>query len=619
MSAIMKQFYIDKNTGTFADELLAAGFIRVLRELYFQQGIQSPDIVQMDTGYAYEIICDPPLDLAKIEGSKRSFYPAVIIQTNKNQDQLPTHLPSTAFINYEAEKDKFRQYIEARKTLDKTAKRAEFDGESHPALESLPPAPHNDLNIFRMVNSPMAFPSYSKLTLQWFRVGEISQIGFVYQLICKAFSKSPNNFEQIQSIWVELDKEYKWGVMDTKGNITASQFFNPSQGKGVNRNQPDGVRLGNISNFWLLEWLKVVGFYEIGFTNILKSNDPKKTDRKTYVPVYGRMTPRFAQDVYRNFKHKMRFSETAVRSDILIVLRYLQAFLEKSEYTETESEEERWQREMLGDEYTPADFMRGFQVAFYKDLGNAVTTMNLSFLNLPGWVEIHQDDDVQVYKEILQEHEEIISRQLHEDRGEELDLLTSYRDFIVADHLDPFFEFTTAYSSWLISQGEKSTFPQRKLSIHNLRRLILSNQPNLSKILDSPGFINIARAIRESTIRAQYRKNQKNDKRYTVRYGLGRDLVRQSQYSDEFITALSEFLFAYNAENAQVLERYPKERYPQYKYRWDVQTKDIKDILKLADEYKNPNLIAKLLVAYGYASEYRAHQEDNQESTDYGS
>ena len=138
----------------------------------------------------------------------------------------------------------------------------------------------------------------------------------------------------------------------------------------------------------------------------------------------------------------------------------------------------------------------------------------------------------------------------------------------------------------------------------------MNNQANLREILDSPGFINIARAIRESTVRVQYWKNKKNDKRYTVRYGLGRDLVRQSQYPTDFVAALSEFILNYNAENAQVLERYPEERYPQYKnkYRWDVQTRDMDEIVELIDEHGS-NLVAKLLVAYGYASEYRAMTE----------
>ena len=605
MSTKISTFKIDKTTSTFADELLAAGFIRILREWYFQQAVRTPDIVQIDHGYAYIITCEPTLVLEAVVENIRPFYPVVLIQTKKNKDKLPAELPPAAYVHYETVRDERSHYFEAYKALDKSAKRAEIIGEDHPALASLPPAPHQDWDIFRMIN-PAALIGYNGLMAQWATIVEAGLQGAIYTLLCQLFSQSPNPIDAVRDQWRKLAKAQNWKLVDA----TASQFYNPSQGKGINKIQPDGVGLGNLKSFWLLEWLKAIGLYEIGFTRTMQGAG----DRKTYVPIYGRMSPDFAKNVYQRFKTRMRYSETAVRSDILVILRYLQAFLERSEDAQTESEEERRQREMFGEEYIPADFMRGFQVAFYKDLGNAVTTMNISFLNLPSWVKIHESDDVQVYKDILQEHEELISRQLREDRGEELDLLTSYRDFIVADNLDPFFEFTTAYSSWIISQGEKSTFPPRKFSTHNLRRLILSNQPQLSKIVDSPGFINIARAIRESTVRAQYLKNQKNDKRYTIRYGLGRDLVRQSQYPKKFISDLSDFLFAYNAENAQVLERYPKERYPQYKHRWDVQTEDIKDILDLIDKYEDSNLIAKLLVAYGYASEYRARQEEDNHS-----
>lgn len=603
MQSIMNRFYIDKITGTFADELLAAGFIQVLRELLFQQGVRAPHIEQVDQGYTYLIKCDPPVDLTLGAESKRPYYPAVIIQTDKNKDKLPADLPTLAYVHYEAERDKRSQYIAAYNALDKTAKRAEIVGEEHPALASLPPAPHPDWDIFRMIN-PAALIGYNNLMEQWFAIVSAGLQGQVYIWLCQLFSQTPNDPEVIRSSWRELAKEQDWKLTDT----TASQFYNPSQGKGINRSQPDGVGLGNLKNFWLLEWLKAVGFYKIAFTRTMQG----VSDRKTYVPVYGHMTPPFAESVYRDFKNRMRFSETAVRSDILIVLRYLQAFLQKSEQVQqTEGEEEREMRELFGEAYTPADFMHGFHVAFYKDLGNAVTTMNIAFLNLPGWIEIRQPKDATVFQDILAEHENIV-RQFAENKGEELDLLTSYRDFIVADNLDPFFEFTTAYSSWLISQGEKSGFPPRKFSTYNLRRLLVSEQPQLSKILESSGFVNIAYAIRQSTVVAQYRKKE-GDRRYDIRYGLGRDLVRQSQYPDEFVAALSEFLFAYNAENAQVLERYPKDKYPHYKYRWDVQTEDIKDILNLMDEYKNPNLIAKLLVAYGYASEYRSRQEDKNE------
>ena len=591
----MNHFYIDKSTNTFADELLTAGFVELLRELLNQQGVPNPHIVQEDQGYAYSLTCEPPLDMAQVTESKRPFFPAVIVQTNKNKAKLPADLPSHALVHYEAERDKRKQFFEARNALKKTSTKAETASEAQAALDALPPPPHPDWDIFRMIN-PAALIGYNGLMKQWFTIVSAEKQGRIYGELCQFFSQTPNDIDTLRTTWRTIAKEQGWKLT----NATASQFYNPSQGKGINKLQPNGVGLGNQKNVWLLEWLKAVGFYKIAFTRTMQGAG----DRKTYVPVYGRMTPSFADDVYRDFKQKMIFSETAVRSDILIVLRYLQTFLEKTEQAQAEGEEERELRALLGDEYTPADFMHGFHVAFYKDLGNAVTTMNLSFLNLPGWVHIQQEEDVQVYIEILQEHEQIV-RQFTENKGEEIELLQRYRDFIAADHLDPFYEFTTAYSSWLISQGEKSGFPPRKFTTHNIRRLLVSTQPQLSKILESSGFINIAYAIRQSTVVAQYRKAQE-DRRYNVRYGLGRDLVRQSQYPDEFIAALSDFLHKYNAENAQVMETRPKP------YRKSVKTSDIQDILALIDEYGS-DLIAKLLVAYGYAREPR-HQEDRKEN-----
>ena len=123
-------------------------------------------------------------------------------------------------------------------------------------------------------------------------------------------------------------------------------------------------------------------------------------------------------------------------------------------------------------------------------------------------------------------------------------------------------------------------------------------EPKLSKILETPGFQNIAYAIRQSTVVAQYRKQQ-NDRRYDVRYGLGLELARKANYPAEFIAALSDFLHKYNAENAQVMENRPGP------YRRSIQTSDIDDIVALVDEYGAP-LICNLLVAYGYARSPRA-------------
>lgn len=274
-------FYIDKSTGTFADELLAAGFIAVLKWLYHWQGAQQPIITQIDGGYRYIIECDPPLNLKRVVAETQPFYPAPVIRTAKNQTGLPD-LPPAAVVSYEDEKEKRNQYLEAYKNLDKTAKRADIIGEAHAALESLPPAPHPHWDVFRMIN-PAALVGYNGLMTQWYEVGAAGQAGTVSGLLCRMFSQSPNDVGPARDAWREIAKANNWKMVDA----SSSQFYNPSQGKGVNRPQPDGVGPGNLDNFWLLEWLKAVGLYEIGFTRTLQGVG----DRKTYVPVYGRMSP----------------------------------------------------------------------------------------------------------------------------------------------------------------------------------------------------------------------------------------------------------------------------------------------------------------------------------------
>ena len=132
----------------------------------------------------------------------------------------------------------------------------------------------------------------------------------------------------------------------------------------------------------------------------------------------------------------------------------------------------------------------------------------------------------------------------------------------------------------------------------------MNAEPELSAILEMPGFQNVAYAIRQSTVVAQYRKGQ-GDRRYDVRYGLGLDLTRKANYPAEFIAALSDFLHKYNAENAQVMENRPGP------YRRSIQTADIDDVVALVDKYGAP-LICHLLVAYGYARSPREATSANE-------
>ncbi len=132
---------------------------------------------------------------------------------------------------------------------------------------------------------------------------------------------------------------------------------------------------------------------------------------------------------------------------------------------------------------------------------------------------------------------------------------------------------------------------------------------NLSPILEVDGFRNVATAIRQGTIIAQYRRKKFKDRRYDVRYSLGRDLMRQAQYPHDFLIALSEFIQSYNQENAQVMEN---RKGP---YRPNVTTTDLEEIVALIDSYGSAELIAKMLIAFGYAREPYEAKTDTQEET----
>lgn len=236
--------------------------------------------------------------------------------------------------------------------------------------------------------------------------------------------------------------------------------------------------------------------------------------------------------------------------------------------------------------------------------------MNIAAINLPRWVAPQSPDDLAQFNESLDEHL-IIVRNLDETRGEQFELLRYYRDFMSADDLTPFFEFTTAYSGFIVSQRERRKFV-RQFSTRTMEVVFMNNKPKYKEIVQSKGFKDIAYAIRQATVAAQYRKanKEKFQVRYDVRYGLGQQLARKANYPADFLAELTKFLQEYNAETSQEYEnlmgRY-KSNIPEAvrrQMRRRVETSAIDELMRLLDLFDNDSkLICNMLVAYGYARE----------------
>jgi hypothetical protein len=589
------EFYVDKTSGTFADSLAAFGLASLVAEVLAAAGEPSRVRIE-DCGSYYLVACEPPVRQEWLDRYRAApLILAPIVRTLKNAPTLPADLIPGAVVDYEQVRDARSLYWDAWNGLPPEARAAYRTGKDHAALAGMPPEPHQHWDVFRALN-PANLRGYNGLMSHWWENRRLAPE--MIRIIFDMTTSSPNDIPSAQWVWKLLAKRED---LPGSAEATAAQLYNPAQGKGQNRAKANSLRPDNVKEFWLLEWLKAAGFYDAAMTKVLKQSK----DRKSYVIAPRRLALQQHAAIMRRFRPTMAFSETASRSDVLFALRYIIALLEYSQAAEGRD----LLAQLLGG-MSARDLVAGFYVAFYKNLGNSTATMNLAFMNLPAWVRGDALEDVVGYLELLQEHERVI-RSLDESHSDAYELLLRYRDFIGGNSLSAFFDFITGYAGFLIGQQERGKYAPQ-FSLVNLRRLLMSADPNLREILDPakhPGFQNIATAIRKSTVLAQYWSKKLNDRRYDVRYGLNQELARKARYPAEFITALSEFMHKYNAENSQV--RYDRPG-PQRK---DITTSDIDDLVALVDAYGS-ELICNLLIAYGYARVESAPEPDEEREPD---
>ena len=494
-----------------------------------------------------------------------------------------------ATVDYEVQKQSNQQYFEWRKALSGEDKKLAAGGQL-----SGPTAPHPDWDVFRAIN-PAALQGYNALMSEWWR----GQAAFpeLIKALLHMTAQTPNDLDGAETAWNKICTARGW---DKPKDATALQLLNPAQGKGANSPKAEWREPNNVKGFWLLEWLKVVGLFQAGLTRIVANpSDPRNAkDRKTYALMPVRVEWGMHQAVMSDFRQAMMRKETAIKLDIFAALRYTQAFLKHYE----EARVEDFEAELLN--RRPGDLVGGLQMAFYKNLGNSAAVMNIASINLPGWVRPRSHDDLAQLRSALDEHL-VIVRNLDETRGDQFNLLNRYRDFLSANDLAPFFDFTTAYSGFIISQYERRKYV-RPFTTTTLEVIFMNHddpQQTFSQIVADEGFKNVAYAIRHSTVVPQGRKAKGNKPPVDVRYGLGQQLARKSAYPADFLAEIAEFIHLYNAENAQLRE---SKREP---FRKNVTTADIDALTALVDQFGS-RVVCNMLVAYGYAREpYEAKQD----------
>lgn len=594
-------YFIEKSTNTFADNLAAFGLAFVLNAIANDRA----KIRLEDKGYAFAVICEPAIRQEWVEKCKFFVGAPLLITVDtaatKKQEKIIkaikgskldlARLPEPdgySLLDYQTEKKNKDDFFTRVKALSPEDKKKWRDGEIQP-----PSSPHQNWEIFRAVN-PGALQSYNMPLGVWWQAQAV--FPDLLKILLAMVVKVPNDIENAEKAWSVLCKE---NGMEKAKDVTANQLINPSQGKGGNSPKTEWRDPNNVKGFWLLEWLKTVGLFYGSYTRIIANpKDPRNAkDRKTYVLSPSRLSWGVHQQVMKHFRQAMSASQTAIKMDVLVSLQYTRSFLKHYEEARVDDLGE----DIFGE--PPADLVSGMQMAFYKNLGNSPAVMNIASLNLPRWVASHNPEQLTEFQASLDEHISII-RNLDETRGEQFALLSNYRDFISGGELDAFFEFTNAYSGFIISQLERKKFV-RPFSIPTLEVLFMNSEDKkYSEIMQNDGFRNIAYAIRHSTVSLQNAKKFRKPAT-DIRYGLGQQLTRKAAYPDDFLAELGEFLHLYNAENAQLRE---KDRNP---FRSDVRMEDMEEIVKLVDRFGS-KVVCNMLVAFGYATEARS--KDKSES-----
>lgn len=618
-------YYIDKANDTFSDALLAVGFAKLLQTIQGRIGKRGSITIQdADSCYVVELTIQvttddlqrlPKIALVRPVNTK----PKATKEGEQEGGSEP--ISKSTFDNgfeYEQQKEISRTYYAARKEFrgvpDLQAK-LEERGISKPDSDLL--------GYYQAIIQMKIASTFNDLTQRWDALGEL-QRDYI-SILFKLFQTPDNDIDAALAACQALTKKTQLKQATTS---TALQIINPTTGKGANRAKANGLADGNLDSFWPLELLKFAGFMVIAAPYVIQGSK----DRKTYVLQPKSIELSKLQRIMHDFRTAC-WSSTAVKLDVMASLRFAETFIEHRRITLRD--EARAQQEE--DEYFEeevSNIAHGFDVALYKDMGSAYATMNISTINFPQWLNrIKTLDDAEMALELLKEHRIIIQSirtSKGEEGAEEYELLRAYRNFLSGNDLVPLWTFTTAYSSYLISQREhEKNFKRwlRQFSTTGLEQIIkmtTRTQPKpLSLITSNPGFQRIAYAIRQSTVIAQRRRSQDKDRTYEVLYGLGLDLAREARYRDKFLNTLSDFLMKYNAETAREEEKLANklggpitlEQRKHYKLRGYVAPEDINEIIHLMDEFDGEyEMVARLLIAYGYAksrSKYEPHTDSD--------
>ena len=591
------KYYVDCESGTYSDALTAFGLANVLSRA-LQDGGQSPQVTIRNLGTAYLLQLEATLTEELIA---KANYPDELLPLIQDapHPEGATHYPLNEYLSR------------------LTARTAEAAGaaDAEQAAQFEPPS---DLGIYRIIEQLQGDGLLNRVSnLLW---KHRTQYPELLTIALGIYEETPNRVAEGRrhfSTWKRRTKSASF-VADE----TLLAIFNPLWQKSINSPKPDGSENKNYKNFWIPEWLKIIGMPKAGLSVSVRTGRERRRfseeDKKVYVLAPAYIGLQNHSDIMRDFQRSV-YSASAVKADIAVLLNYSEALLL---YAERGGAIPRFAR--------ARDAVDGFYTVYFKKSGtqrSAYSLTNLAFIQLPGWVRLPEPattEAIAEYQNIIKAHRDVLFYRyptaggftdfIDESTGEGNDMLRQYREFLSGGSLEALLDFFAAFASLLmqhLARGEKTW----QFQLTQLRRLLLlmetNTKPTLQEILNDDGFQEVARAIRLATVTAQWLKAKKIKSSHEIRYGLAQELKRKAPFKDAFVAALMKFINQYQAENARYRERGGSNIH-------QVTTTHVERIVALLDHCGGDGAepVASLLIAYGYAYDDSRAEEDEKLAAD---
>lgn len=554
-------FRVPKETNTYADALMALGTASLLNEIYGDEA--KTMITDRGDSFALEVSSAEGLEYLDNYTRLDIGYPFV---KQKDDEKIPLGIED--IFDYQ----KNKRIEEAYEVFNKTAgkKKNKIGNNMVDAGLDKPLAPDPHLKLHKILASMRKGWKSDKEFYEYF----INNRETVTRLAI-------NNLKRLAGPCSE-----KCSSEELNKIVSGSQVLLPIGGKGINRPKPDSTgKSGLPSDFidWFSEWMKYRGMFK--FLLPYRNGD----DFKFFVIIPKEISYSALISIQKDLFIKSLWG--GIKLDIQATLSLVRILITHSE----EYDREKGSFKML--KRRPNQVIEGLHQAYFKSMGTAASLMNYSFIGLPGWFAIEDNETAHDFIKVIDEHEKCTSA-LQEDISSDIPLLQEYRNFLSSGDYRYFLEFLSLYGTYVIQRRERNKWAMQ-FTIQNLRRVFMAGE-DYSEIISDEGFLNLATAIRKATVNAQYRKAQ-GRREWDIKYGLAQDWKRIVEQPDKLVAAISDFVQQYNAENARHAEE-SKER------RSSITTRDLDQVLDLIKKYGS-YLVGMLLLAYGYARDVREKDE----------